>query len=124
MVASFSLVGCKKEAAEEEAAEEEAAEEEAAEEEVAEEEVAEEEAGYLWGEEALFQGDEFLITLTRAAQYYAADQGDVFVSLNPFLSVEAQIRDIRYMVTGMKVDGIMTSPMVKASMSSQRWTAQ
>ena len=67
--------------------------------------------GYLWGEEALYLGDEFLITLSRAAQYYAADQGDTLITLNPNLSIEAQIRDLRYMVKGLKVDGIMISPL-------------
>lgn len=69
------------------------------------------ERGYLWGEEALYLGDEFLITLSRAAKYYAADQGDTLITLNPNLSVEAQIRDLRYMVKGLKVDGILISPL-------------
>lgn len=71
----------------------------------------EEKKSYKWGEVALYWGDEFLITLSRAAQYYAADQGDTYVVLNPNLSVEAQIRDVRYMVEGLKVDGIMISPL-------------
>jgi ABC-type sugar transport system substrate-binding protein len=76
-----------------------------------EEPVEEEKVSYLWGEEALYWGDEFLITLSRAAQYYAQDQGDTYVSLNPNLSVEASIRDLRYMTTGMNVDGILISPL-------------
>jgi len=66
---------------------------------------------YQWGEEALYLGDEFLITLSRAAQYYAADQGDTLITLNPNLSIEAQIRDLRYMVSGLKIDGIIISPL-------------
>lgn len=66
---------------------------------------------YLWGEEALYLGDEFLITLSRAAQYYALDHGDKLMTLNPNLSVEAQNRDYRYLVSGAKVDGILTSPL-------------
>lgn len=69
------------------------------------------ERGYLWGEETLSLQDEFLITLSRGVKYYAADQGDTAITLNPNFSVEAQIRDLRYMVKGLKVDGIFITPL-------------
>jgi len=78
--------------------------------------------GFLWGEEALYLGDEFLITLSRAAMYYAMDNGDTLITLDPHLSVEAQNRDIRYLVLGAKVDGIMISPLSEeANVEAIEW---
>jgi ABC-type sugar transport system substrate-binding protein len=78
--------------------------------------------GYRWANENLYLGDEFLITLDRAAMYYALDNGDTLISLDPHLSVEAQNRDIRYLVLGAKVDGIMISPLSEeANVEAIEW---
>ena len=94
MVATFSLAGCKEEAAEEEAVEEEAAEEEAAvEEEVAEEEVAEEEAAEEEEEVVPETGEPVTITMLNYLDITAPEASefdDIVAAFNakyPYITI-------------------------------------
>ena len=68
-----------------------------------------EKRSYFWGNSPFEQMCDWYRVLVRAANYYALDHGNRIISLNPNMIVEAQIRDIRYMVA-LGVDGLLICP--------------
>jgi len=68
-----------------------------------------EKKSYFWGNSPFEQMCDWYRVLVRAANYYALDHGNRIISLNPNMIVEAQIRDIRYMVA-LGVDGLLICP--------------
>lgn len=71
--------------------------------------VGPEREGYFWGNSPFEQMIDWYRVLVKASDYYALDHGNKIINLNPNMIVEAQIRDIRYMVA-QGVDGLLVCP--------------
>jgi len=65
--------------------------------------------GYLWGNSPYEQVSDWYRVLVKASDYYALDRGNKVINLNPNMIVDAQIRDLNYMVA-QDVDGILMAP--------------
>jgi len=67
------------------------------------------EAGYIWGNSPYEQVSDWYRVLVKASDYYALDRGNKVINLNPNMIVDAQIRDLNYMLS-QQVDGILMAP--------------
>ena len=65
--------------------------------------------GYLWGNSPYEEVSDWYRVLVKASNYYALDHGNKVINLNPNMVVDAQIRDLNYMMA-QGVDGILMAP--------------
>ncbi len=76
---------------------------------IASAEKQEEGKGYLWGNSPYEQVSDWYRVLVKASNYYALDNGNKVINLNPNMNVDTQIRDLHYMLA-QGIDGILMAP--------------
>ncbi len=65
---------------------------------------------YKWGLAPYYIDDDWYRTDVMGAKYYADMRGYELVVQNPHGKIEEQIKQIRYMVTGMGIEGLIVTP--------------
>jgi len=110
LIASFSLLGCKKEVVEEEVAEEEVAEEEVAEEKIAEEEAVEEEKEILIAYSQAELVNAWRVTNQADMEAQAEAFGVKLISADANQDPSKQLSDVENMLA-QKPDGLIVSPL-------------
>ncbi|MEM2842947.1 MAG: sugar ABC transporter substrate-binding protein [Candidatus Bathyarchaeia archaeon] len=65
---------------------------------------------YKWGLSPYYIDDDWYRVEVMGAQYYAEDRGYELLVFNPHGNIETQIKDIRHMVSALKIDGLVVTP--------------
>jgi len=78
---------------------------------------------YFWGNSPFEQMCDWYRVLVKASDYYALDHGNKIINLNPNMILEAQIRDLRYLVA-QGIDGLLIAPTSTSGMvRAVEWVA-
>ncbi len=65
---------------------------------------------WKWGFSPYYIDDDWYRTDVKGAEFYAADRGYDFIVQNPHGNIETQIKDVRNMVSALKIDGLLLTP--------------